>query len=569
MNYREAREYTKTIAKFGMVLGLESMLRLLERIGNPQERLKFVHVAGTNGKGSVIAFLSTILQHAGYKTGVYNSPAVFDPLEIYRINGVQMPEETYGRLMEQMKTAMEQIVGEGYPSPTLFELEAAMAFLYFKEQQCDLVVVETGLGGLLDATNCIPAPLCAVLTSISMDHMGVLGNTLEEIATQKAGIIKEGSRVVTSPQEEEVLEVLRQTCERKHVPLTVSEENTVCGWEISLKGRHQIENAATAVEAALQLRQTGLEITDEQIRQGICHAKWQGRLSILCQEPVVIMDGAHNEKAAQVLAEVLRQEYPDKQWCFIMGVLGDKEYHKIVEIMAPYGQKVWTVTPDNPRALAGEKLAEIFRQAGVESDHSNVENAVKKALLWCKSDQNRGILAFGSFTFLKEFKEQITVMKIRINRLIQHPMFLKQMEQLEELEQNRPFCRHGWEHCMDVARCMALLNEERRLGFSNELIYALALVHDMGRVDEYARQIPHQVASVEFAEKVLPECGFTQEEISAIVDAVGNHRGVHPTESVLTALLKEADKKTRPCFRCKAIEECNWPDEKKNMLIEW
>lgn len=434
MNYREAREYTQTIGRLGMVLGLDSMKRLLDEIGNPQEQLKFVHVAGTNGKGSVITYISEMLIQAGYKTGVYTSPAVFEPLEIYRINGVNMLENVYGRLMETMKMAMDNIVAAGYPSPTLYELETALALLYFAEEACEIVLLETGLGGLLDATNCIPAPICAVLTSVSRDHMGVLGNTIEEIAAQKAGIIKEGCSVVSSSQEKAVVEVIKEVCYNKKVPFTVVEEDKFQITQtrsippqrslqykgfpkitIGLAGEHQVQNAATALEAAEVLRDAGYVIEDEHVAAGIRNAQWPGRLTVLSNNPLMIMDGAHNEKAAMALAKVLKEDYPNIQWCFVMGVLADKEYDKIVEQMAAFAKKVWTITPDNPRALDGEQLAAVFRKYGCEAvEAADIPQAVKNAVDWCQKDisqkdTSRGVLAFGSFTFLREFREQTSI----------------------------------------------------------------------------------------------------------------------------------------------------------------
>ncbi len=611
MKYSDARKYTETIGRFGMVLGLDSMRRLLEKLGNPQKQLPLIHVAGTNGKGSVIAYLSEMLIRAGYKTGVYTSPAVFEPLEIYRINGVQMSKETYGQLMDTMKYAMEQLVTEGHPSPTLYELETALAFLYFAREQCELVLVETGLGGALDATNCIPVPLCAVLTSISMDHMGVLGDTLEQIATQKAGIIKEGCQVVSSLQEPCVLKVLQSTCERQNAVLHVVDKDAMEITEsrslppqrmlkykdfpktaLGLLGEYQAGNAEVALEVVEQLRKQGFIIEDKHIIEGISQVKWPGRLTRLSEEPLILVDGAHNEGAAMELAKVLQKDFGRLQWCFVVGVLADKDYEKLVELMVPFAKQIYTITPDNPRALPGDVLSEVFRKAGCQSaefcgsvadtnkgieqeNNQDTQNctgigqAVEKAVKWCRKEKEAcGIIAFGSFTFLKEFCGQIEKMILKANRIISNPLFLEKMEQLEQLEQNRQFCRHGWEHCMDVARAMALINEERGLGFSKDMLYSTALVHDLGRVEEYIQGIPHEKAGVILAKQILKECGFTQNEITEIEEAVGEHRDVGLEGSRLTKLLKEADKKTRLCFRCKAKEQCKWSKEKMNLFIE-
>lgn len=588
MNYREAREYIQTIGKLGMVFGLDSMRRLLYAVGNPEKQLRFVHVAGTNGKGSVIAYVLRMLVSAGYKTGVYTSPAVFDELEIYRINGVNISEEAYGRLMETMKNAVGQIMAAGHPSPTRYELETALALLYFAEESCELVLLETGLGGKLDATNCIPAPICAVLTSISRDHMGVLGDSLEEIAAQKAGIIKEGCHVVSSPQEMSVMDVIRDTCVQKKVPLAVAEKEKLQITKsdafpprrtlrykdfpevtISLYGEHQIENAATALEVAAVLQAAGYELEREHLVTGLSGAKWQGRLTVLQNHPLILVDGAHNENAALRLAKTLHEDFFGVQWGYIMGVLADKEYEKVVEHMAPSAKKVWTITPDNPRALDANKLAEVFCDCGcMDVEATEIPHAMEQALSWCRENENRGILIFGSFTFLKDIRIYTDNMLVRTNRMLSHPLFLEKMEQLEQLEQNRQFCRHGWEHCMDVARGMALLNEERKLGFSKDLLYSLALVHDLGRVEEYRQGIPHEQAGAVLAEQILSDCGYEAEELQKASKAVSGHRTTHTEEELLTALLKEADKRTRLCFRCKAREQCKWPGEKMNLFIE-
>ncbi len=613
MRAEDAKEYAKTIGKSGMVLGLERIRRLLEALGSPQNDLKFVHVAGTNGKGSVIAYLSSILKAAGYRTGAYTSPAVFDEMEVFRINDVPMARKTYARLMARIKAVMERMEQQGDDLPTLFEVETALAFLYFKEERCDIVLLEAGLGGGLDATNCIKTPLCAVITSISRDHTAVLGNTLGEIAGQKAGIIKAAEdcagdkscaacgettpqeagykpQVVSAPQKEEVLNVLKQVCREKHAELCVADRTHIRGNTLVYKtfppirliplGEHQLENAAIAIEVIEKLRNLHYNIKDEHVVCGLRMAKWPGRLTILGREPLLVMDGAHNEQAARCLRRALKTEFSDMEWCFIMGVLADKEYQKIISHMAPLATVIYTITPDNPRALSGELLAETIHRMGYPAAcQASVTEAQKEALTWCKNGKNRGVLAFGSFTFLKEWKGSVLKQyphaaafsegerMEKVSCLTRHPLFLEKMEQLKKLEKNRQFCKHDIQHCLDVARGCVILNEERMLGFSREMLYALALVHDIGRAEQYLHEIPHEEASAQLAERILEDCGFEKAVVRQMIKAIRYHRGGNDAGDVLTALLIEADKRTRICFACEARMECNWPEERKNDRI--
>ena len=264
MTYREATEYIEECKKAGIVPGLDSIRELLRRLGNPEKELKFIHIAGTNGKGSVLNYLSGILTESGYRTGRYISPVISEYREQFQIDGKKMGKITLARLMEKVRAAAEAQTAEGFPHPTAFEVETALAFLWYEKEKCDVVVLETGMGGLLDATNVIPAPALTVLVSISMDHMGFLGNTLEKIAEQKAGIIKTGSRVVSVRQRPEAAAVIERTCEEKGCSLTIADPGQAGGvryglerqlfnyggfrnLEIHMAGKYQIDNAVLAV----------------------------------------------------------------------------------------------------------------------------------------------------------------------------------------------------------------------------------------------------------------------------------------------------------------------------------
>lgn len=420
MDYAEARAYLAEAAKGGSVLGLEPIRELLHRLGDPQDGLRFVHIAGTNGKGSVLALLSTMLTGAGYRTGRYLSPTLFSYRERIQVDGVNIEREALARHMTAIAAAAEQMANR----PTVFEMETALAFLYFQERQCDIVVLETGLGGALDATNIIRTPVLEVLTSISMDHMEVLGNTLEEITRQKAGIIKPHTRVVSAAQPPEAERVLAEVCrERDCVCRTVDPERITgvrygCvsqtfsykDWEaveLRLAGSYQIANGALALEAAEALREAGFCLSDRQIRQGMRDAVWRGRFTLLRQEPAVVMDGAHNPAAARELQRSLELYFPGRKLYYVFGMFRDKDYSSVIALTAPLAERIITVeTPGNPRALPAEALRDAVAKVhpAVEAAES-VAAAVDKALAMAGKEDV--IVIFGSLSFLGEAEQAV------------------------------------------------------------------------------------------------------------------------------------------------------------------
>ena len=360
MKYEEAMEYIEECNTLGSVLGLDSMKRLTEALNNPQNELTFIHVAGTNGKGSVSSFIASGLKNAGYRVGRYISPTIFTYRERFQINDKMISKKELGELVEQVKEACERIVAEGYPHPTSFEIETALSFLYFVKKECDVVVLETGMGGRLDATNIIPAPKLCVLTSISMDHMQVLGNSLTKIATEKCGIIKEGTTVISAKQSEEVMNVVDKTCALKNTALVVADSSKVTKikqgldkqsfsyegikYEIPLSGSYQIENAVLAVEVVKWLSQNGFEkITEQKIAKGLQTTVWKGRFSVISKKPYFIVDGAHNVAAAEKLVESIRFYFTNRKIVYIMGMFRDKEYEKVIRITAPLASQIITV----------------------------------------------------------------------------------------------------------------------------------------------------------------------------------------------------------------------------------
>lgn len=426
MTYKEARVYLDEMSKYGSVLGLDTIRGLLRELGNPQDDLKFIHIAGTNGKGSVLAYTSMILSEAGYRIGRYVSPTVVSYLERIQVDAEWIPEEKFAELTERVRDAIARLEAAGEDIPTVFETETAIAFLYFKEMKCDLVVLEAGLGGELDATNIIRNTVCAVFASISRDHLGILGNTLTEIAENKAGIIKPGCTVVSAYQTDCVSEILRNRAGKYGCSYAQAEpERSVIeredyhgiyfsykefqGLHTVMAGKNQIGNTAAVLEVIRRLRQIGYEIPDEAVRRGMEKTQWPGRFSCIGESPVFILDGAHNEDAALRLRESVEAYFEGRRLLFIAGVFQDKEYEKIARIMGPLASEIYTVDlPDRRRSLPAEKLAEEFRKycPDVKSSsggRTGVDNAVRSALL--EAEKEDVILAFGSLSYLHEVKE--------------------------------------------------------------------------------------------------------------------------------------------------------------------
>ena len=422
MKEREALAYVKQAGSRGIVPGLESVRELCRRLGNPQAGLKIVHVAGTNGKGSVSAYIASVLKCGGYRVGRYISPAIFDYREIIQTDEHPITKKAFCQGMELIREACEAMEADGLGHPTAFEMETALGFWYFQEKKCDIVVLETGMGGLLDATNLAEGTLAAVITSVSRDHMKFLGDTLGEIAGQKAGIIKAGCHVVTGFQEQEVLDVVAEKAallgcpliqvgpeELSHVRYGLEKQRFDYGdrkgVEISLAGKHQVENAAVALEALDVLAERGFPVAEEKIRQGMLQARWPGRFTLVGRRPYFIVDGAHNEDAARRLEQSLKFYFQGRRMIFIMGVLRDKEYGQMIQITHALADQIITVTPpENARALSAYDLAREVSalHPGVTAADS-LEEAVEMSRLL--AGKEGVIVAFGSLSFLGRLME--------------------------------------------------------------------------------------------------------------------------------------------------------------------
>ncbi len=424
MDYREAERYLKNAGTGrGMQLGLSRMRRLAGLLGNPEDRVPMIHIAGTNGKGSVAAWLEAILTAAGYRTGAYTSPAVFSALEPFRIDGAPITEEQFAALVSKAADACGK-APDAALEPTRFELETACAFLLFAEENCDIAVVETGLGGDEDATNIMSRTVLSVITSISMDHGAYLGNTTARIASHKAGIMRPGIPCVSAPQEASVRQVLGSMQDPACLLFADPERCTVLSSGPAgtvFTDRHfgkltttqhaswQRENLAVALTAAESLRSSGFDISDEAVRTGVAAMRWRGRFEVIGNPPRAILDGAHNPQGASGLLSSLKC-FPDgRNLAVVTGVLADKDYRGMIgrlfagpEGIAGRTSVICTLTPDSPRALTAEALAAVYREL-VPDIASRACGSVGEALEYaCRSHPEDLILVFGSLSFLRE-----------------------------------------------------------------------------------------------------------------------------------------------------------------------
>ena len=422
-------EFLKKAKSRGIDLGLDRMTALMELLDNPQKGPDYIHVAGTNGKGSVSAYISCILKNAGYITGRYNSPAIAGIADQYNVSGRAITKEEYDRYLKRVADASCLLKDKGYEEPTLFEVQTAIAFLYFRESSCDVVVLECGMGGRDDATNIVTDTVAAVLTSISEDHLGMIGNDLAEIAETKAGIIKKGSFVVCAPQKPEVFSVIQREAKRFGTePIMVDRRDIrqeslslfnaefsykeLEGLRLNMGGEYQPENAAVAVEVCTCLKKAGYDISGEDIRKGLAEAVLPFRLERILSDPEFVLDGAHNPGAAEGLHNSLLPLRDSASITFIMGMFRDKDYARVCRRLAPVCKRAIALqTADNERALNRFILKEELERNGVKETVTadSVEEAVEAALYRAERDKEAGekplIIACGSFSFLSEVRE--------------------------------------------------------------------------------------------------------------------------------------------------------------------
>ena len=377
MNYDQALAYIHAVHWQGHKPGLDRIRTLLEALGNPHQKLQFVHIAGTNGKGSTAAMMDSCLRAAGYKVGMFTSPFINRFNERIQVNGVPIPDQDLVQLVEQVQPAAQAMEDV----PTEFELITALGMLYFVQRHCDIVVLEVGLGGALDSTNIIPPPACAVITALGMDHVKELGPTLADIAAAKAGIIKPGSPVVSYGGEPEADKVIADTARAQGAPLTVVDFSRLQLRSASLDGlvfdfdglegltlpflaSYQARNAAVAITALRALRGRGWNISDQAIRQGLAQVRWPGRFELLRRDPPFLLDGSHNAHGMRATVASLRERFPGEKFVFLISIMADKDWDKMLQLLLPLAKCFVTVTAPSPRAIPAPDLAAQIRAMG-------------------------------------------------------------------------------------------------------------------------------------------------------------------------------------------------------------
>ncbi len=426
MTYAETIEFLYGIRLFGQKLGLETMQYLLRLMGDPQHSLRFLHIAGTNGKGSVAAMLHAVLSAAGYKTGLYTSPHLVSFCERFQIDGRPIAESEIVRLVEEIKPLLEKVATHPeFRAPTFFEAITAIALQHFREQKVDVVVWETGLGGRLDATNVV-TPLVSVITNVAFDHTQYLGETLSQIAMEKCGIIKSGVPVVTAAGAEEALAVIRNAAAEHACRLTIvgqhvratrlSEDEhyqrvgltgTCHNYRpltIPLLGAHQTLNCATAVAA---LEASGLSATPPQVHQGLARTRWPGRFQIVGREPTVVLDGAHNAAASEKLAATLHEHFAGQNLTLIIGVLRDKNYDQMCQILAPLAQRIFCVPVNSERTCDPDQLARWCKAANAAAQVSVSRNVFEAYAHARKASDGNVIVITGSLFLVGEALDRL------------------------------------------------------------------------------------------------------------------------------------------------------------------
>lgn len=419
MNVNEALEYIHSVSWKGSVPGLSRTQNLLALMGNPEKKLKFVHIAGTNGKGSTAAMTASVLQKAGYRTGLYTSPYIYRFHERMQVDGVQISDEDLADVTAYVRPLAESLAEK----PTEFELVCCIAFEYFLRKQCDIVVLEVGMGGAFDATNVIEVPEVAVITNIGLDHTEVLGDTLEAIAETKSGIFKEGGNAVVYRGTPSVEAVFERVCAERHLSLKKADFDSLVlrshdlegqvfdcgarkGLHLPLLGGHQLKNAAVVLSIVDTLIEKGWHISEQNIRDGLRDVQWPGRFDIVGRDPLFIIDGGHNPQCFEALIKNIQDYLPDRRIIALTGVLADKDYADMYRPILPFVEQFVCVTPPNPRKLESAQLADFLRQGGATATACDtIEDGVRRALSLAGKDGV--VLCFGSLYMIGSVRDAL------------------------------------------------------------------------------------------------------------------------------------------------------------------
>ncbi|NFM53970.1 bifunctional folylpolyglutamate synthase/dihydrofolate synthase [Clostridium botulinum] len=428
MDYKEAREYIQSKAKFGSNLGLERTEKLLELLGNPHKRLRCIHIAGTNGKGSTTAMISAVLKESGYKVGMYTSPYIEEFEERIQINGHNITKEDLGYIITKVANIVEKVENMGYGNPTEFEIITVAMFYYFCLKEVDFAVIEVGLGGRLDSTNVLE-PILSIITSISYDHMNILGETLEEITYEKAGIIKKAP-VITYPQKKEVEKNIEKVCKEKNCELIKVEDNLInieieiieknMGQQsfklktkedtynicLSLLGEHQIKNCITVILALEKLMKLGIKIEKIHIISALKKVKWPARLEIVNKNPLTVIDAAHNIDGIESLKNNVSKYFKYNKLILILGILKDKQVEDMIKTLVPLADRVLTVAPHNDRGESSKELMHIVLKHNESCEHlEDYKECYDKAKFYCEDGDM--ILICGSLYMVGDMRKLI------------------------------------------------------------------------------------------------------------------------------------------------------------------
>ncbi len=413
MNYKQSIEYIKEMEKQGMKLGLDVIRELLSRLGNPQDTLKILHIAGTNGKGSTSCFLTNILKESGYKVGTFNSPSVFGYNERILQDGCPISDEDVAKYISIVRRQADQMQLDGYLTPSAFEIEFAAALVYFKDTKCDFAVLECGLGGRDDATNVIEKKLLAIITSISYDHTALLGGTLSDIAQNKFAIVKD-CPLVTYRQRKEVMDVFGTATRLILCDEPISVSHSSSGQVMQYKdekyllnqlGKYQLTNCALAIESALYLAQMGYAITPQTVKVGVEKSLWKGRLQkITVDKKTFLLDGAHNPDGAKALAQALQDDFADMKICFVLGIFKDKDSDGMLKEIGGLAERIFAVTPTSPRGLDSNVLVEKCRKY---TEYSASCDNIKSAIFQAYASDCDLIVVCGSLSILADALDSI------------------------------------------------------------------------------------------------------------------------------------------------------------------